>query len=118
MQQPAKTFKDLIVWQKAHALVLGIYKMTKSLPDYEQFGIISQIRRAAVSVPANIAEGFPRKTNLDKSKFFNIAQSSLEEVRYYIILINDLGYAKTSQFEQEIEEVGKILTSYRKSLNK
>jgi four helix bundle protein len=116
MNQPAKTFKDLIVWQKAHTFVLGIYKLSQSLPNHEQFGITSQIRRAAVSIPIDIAEVFPRKTKPDKSKFLNIAQSSLEEVRYYLILVNDLGYSATSDLEKKIREVSKILTAYRRSI--
>ena len=69
MTPPAKTFKDLIVWQKAHSLVLKIYKLTQTLLKEEQYGIISQIGRTVVSIPSNIAEGFPRKTNIDKPKF-------------------------------------------------
>lgn len=116
MEPTAKTFKDLIVWQKAHAFVLAIYKMTMSLPKDEMFGLTSQIRRAAVSIPANIAEGFTRKTNADKSRFYNISQGSLEEVRYYLILIQDLNYAKTVDLNTQLEEVSKLLNSYKKAL--
>ena len=77
----AKTFQDLIVWQKAHQFVLAIYTVTKKFPPDERFGLISQIRRASVSIPANIAEGFSKKTKPDKARFYNIAKSSLEEVR-------------------------------------
>ena len=118
MYRSAKTFEDLIVWQKAHSLVLHVYELTQSLPDREQYGLTSQIRRASVSVPANIAEGFSRKTNADKLKFLNIAQSSLEEARYYLILIKDLGYTDVSEIQPKLEEVSKILTSYRKALNR
>lgn len=112
----AKSFKELIVWQKAHALVLSIYKMSLNLPKEELYGITSQIRRAAISIPANIAEGFTRKTNAEKLRFFNISQGSLEEVRYYLILIEDLNYAKTSELTTLLEEVSKILNAYRKKL--
>jgi len=112
----AKSFKDLIVWQKAHALVLSIYKMTLNLPKEELYGIMSQIRRAAVSIPTNIAEGFTRKTNTEKLRFFNISQGSLEEVRYYLILIDDLNYSKTGELTNQLEEVSKILNAYRKTL--
>ena len=91
-RQPAEKFEDLIVWQKAHALVLRVYKLTKSYPKDELFGLTSQMRRAAVSVPANIAEGFSKKGKPDKARIFNIAQASLEELRYYFILSKDLGY--------------------------
>ena len=77
-----KTFEDLKVWQKAHQLVIKIYRLSKGFPRDEMFGLTSQLRRAAVSVPANVAEGFKRVTVPDKLRFFNIAQASLEEVRY------------------------------------
>ena len=83
---PSKSFKDLIVWQKAHQWVLEIYHFTNSFPSGEQFGLTSQLRRAAISIPANIAEGFKRKGNPDKARFYNIAQGSIEECRYYLIL--------------------------------
>lgn len=116
MGSTSKTFKDLIVWQKAHALVLSIYKMTVNLPKEELYGLTSQIRRAAVSIPANIAEGFTRKSNIEKSRFFNISQGSLEEVRYYLILIEDLNYATTKELSIQLEEVSKILFAYSKTL--
>lgn len=116
MKNLAKTFKDLIVWQKAHSLVLSIYKMTLSLPKEELYGLTSQIRRAAGSIPANIAEGFTRKTNTEKSRFFNISQGSLEEVRYYLILIDDLNYYKTNEINKQLEEVSKILNSYKRAV--
>jgi four helix bundle protein len=76
-REPAKSFEDLIVWQKAHALVLAIYRMSDVLPKNEQYGLTSQLRRAAISVPANIAEGFKKRTKVDKARFMNIAQGSL-----------------------------------------
>lgn len=112
----SKTFKDLIVWQKAHQFVLSIYKLTLQLPKEEQFGLISQIRRASVSIAANIAEGFPRRTAKDKIRFFNIAKGSLEEVRYYLILIQDLQYAKTEEEQENIIEVSKLLNAYTNSI--
>jgi len=117
MKSLAKTFKDLIVWQKAHGLVLSIYKMRLKLPKEELYGLTSQIRRAAVSVPANIAEGFTRKSNPEKSRFFNISQGSLEEVRYYLILNEDLHNAKTFDPNLQFEEVSKILNAYSRALN-
>ena len=85
-------FEQLDVWKAAHGLVLNVYKMTRALPSDERFGLVSQMRRAAVSVPANIAEGFKRRGQADKAHFYNMAEASLEELRYYFILCRDLGY--------------------------
>ena len=114
----AKTFEDLVVWQKAHQLVLAIYKLTRMFPQEELFGLTSQTRRAAVSVPANVAEGFKRKGKADKVRFFNISQGSLEEVRYYLILANDLGYGDTNELKGNLDEVGRLLDAYMKSIAK
>lgn len=116
MRDPAKTFEDLIVWQKAHQFVLNIYKISSEFPRYEQFGITHQFRKAAVSVPANIAEGFSRKGDRDKAKFYNIAEASLSECSYYLILVNDLNYAETDLLKTEIYEIRKMLNSYRKKV--
>ncbi len=88
---PAKTFQDLIVWQKAHAFALAIYQFTREFPKEETYSLTTQMRRAAVSIPANIAEGFKKTGKADKCRFMNISQGSLEESRYYLILSNDLG---------------------------
>jgi four helix bundle protein len=92
----AKSFEDLLVWQKAHAHVLEIYRITKGFPKSELFGLTSQMRRAAISIPANIAEGFKKRTPREKVRVLNIAQGSLEESRYYLILAKDLSYAESS----------------------
>jgi four helix bundle protein len=112
----SKTFQDLIVWQKAHQFVLAIYTATKNFPPDEKFGLTSQIRRASVSIPANIAEGFSKKSKADKARFYNIAKSSLEEVRYYLILSRDLGYTENSNLFTQLEEISRLLHSYTKSL--
>ena len=112
MKTPARSFKELIVWQKAHQFVLEIYRLTKNFPSDEKFGLTSQIRRAAVSVPANIAEGFPKKSTPDKTRFFNIAQGSLEEVHYYLILAKDLGYGHSNELMSLYDEVGCLLNGY------
>jgi four helix bundle protein len=91
----ARTFEDVEVWRKAHAWVLGVYRLTESFPKQELFGLTSQLRRAAISVPANLAEGFKKRGLSDKIRFYNIAQSSLEECRYYLILARDLNYGDT-----------------------
>jgi four helix bundle protein len=85
-------FEDLEAWRQAHQLVLAVYRATASFPQHEKFGLTSQMRRAAVSVPANIAEGFKRRSKRDKVHFYNMAQGSLEELRYYWILARDLKY--------------------------
>jgi four helix bundle protein len=109
---PAKSFEQLIVWQKAHQLVLGIYRLTDSFPRHEIYGLTSQLRRAAVSVPANIAEGFKKRGRADKARFLNIAQASLEECRYYLILAKDLNYGDTTRLQPQLEEVSKLLEAY------
>ncbi|MCK4307139.1 four helix bundle protein [candidate division WOR-3 bacterium] len=103
-------FEDLVVWQKAHRLALEIYKITKDYPVEEKFALISQMRRAAVSIPANIVEGFKKRGLKDKANFYNIAQGSLEELRYYLILSKDLGYIEDRQdLANAVDEVGKML---------
>lgn len=113
-----KNFKDLIVWQKAHQFVLDVYKYTNSFPSDEIFGLTSQFRRAAVSIAANIAEGYKRVGKKEKVRFFNISQSSLEECRYYLILSRGLNYGKNTEMENNIEEVSKMLDSYSKAIKK
>lgn len=112
----AKSFTDLIVWQKAHAFVLAVYTITKKFPKDETYGLSSQLRRAAFSIPANIAESFKRYGSADKSRFLNIAQGSLEEARYFLILTKGLGYANTDHLSIQIEEVSKMLNSYEKKI--
>lgn len=114
--KPARNFKDLIVWQRAHALVLETYKLTRGFPKEEIYGLTSQLRRAIVSIPANITEGFCRHSVAEKLRFLNIAHSSLEESRYYFILSQDLGYASTEPLMDAVEEVSKLLTAYCSSL--
>lgn len=112
----AKKFTDLIVWQKTHKLVLEVYKATKTFPKEELYGLTSQFRRAAVSIPANIAEGFRKNGKPDKARFLNIAQGSLEEVKYYLILSKDLGYLENKFMEELSEEVSKLLDAYLKAI--
>ncbi len=112
----AKSFQDLIVWQKSHSFVLKVYQITAKFPADERFGLISQFRRAAVSIPANIAEGFRKTGKADKLRFYNISQGSLEECRYYILLASDLGFADVSELEVLIEEVSKLLNAYTRSI--
>jgi four helix bundle protein len=113
---PAKHFQDLIVWQKAHEFVLLVYRYSESFPKNELYGLTSQARRSAVSVPSNIAEGFKKKTKPDKVRFLNISQGSLEECRYYLILAKDLDYGDTSKLMEKLEEVSKLLEAYLSSI--
>ena len=116
MRPPAKCFEDLVVWQKAHQFVLGIYQFTENFSGKELYGLTSQLRRAAVSIPTNLAEGFKKRGKPDKVRFLNIAQGSLEECRYYLILSADLHYGNSSELIRQIEEVRKILESYARSI--
>ena len=112
----ARTFQDLLVWQKAHQVVLAVYRITSTFPKHEIYALSSQMRRAAVSVPANIAEGFRRRGRGDKARFMNIAAGSLEESRYYLILTNDLGYGDTQGLTTLLEEVSRLLTAYTRTI--
>ncbi|MHC5181395.1 MAG: four helix bundle protein [Planctomycetota bacterium] len=109
-------FEDLFVWQKAHQLVLQVYKATKKFPKDELYGLVSQIRRAAVSVPANIAEGYRKRTKAEKQRYLTIAHASLEETRYHLILSQDLGYHDTMEMRSLAEEVSKLLTLYYRKI--
>ena len=109
---PAKTFQDLIVWQKAHQFVLAVYRYSDYFPQKEVYSLTSQLRRAAVSIPANIAEGFKKKGKPDKARLMNIAQGSIEECRYYLILAKDLGYGDDQSLMPQLEEVSKLLEKY------
>ena len=111
------SFEDLEVWQVAHRLVLQVYGVTGGLPPNQKYGLASQMQRAAVSVPANIAEGFKRRSGPEKIRFYNIAQGSLEELRYYFILCRDLGYKFQFQpLHDEAQRVGRMLNGLIKSV--
>ncbi len=115
-----KTFQGLEVWKKAHRLVIEIYKVTNKFPSGEKFGLISQMRRASISVAANIVEGFKRRSNKDYRHFLNIAEGSLEELKYYLILSRDLSYIENEKFEKltvNSEEVGKMIYGLSVKLN-
>jgi len=116
VRQPARSFQDLIVWQKAHAFVLAVYRATNEFPREELYALTPQFRRAAVSIPANIAEGFRKQSKSDKARFLNIAEGSLEECRYYLILAHDLGYLDKSALWNSSEDVGRLLNSYRSAI--
>ena len=109
-------FTDLKVWQRSHALVLQIYRLTTGFPDDERYGLVSQIRRAAVSIPANIAEGSKRRRNNDYARFLNIAEGSAAEVDYLLILSRDLELvtAKVAEpIRTELDEIARMLNGLR-----
>lgn len=115
----AQSFKDLVVWQKAHDFVLTVYKHTATFPKEEAYGLTSQFRRAAISCPANISEGFPKKGKADKLRFFNISQGSLEECRYYCVLAKELNYIDEEAYlilETKAQDVSKILRGYMQKI--
>ncbi len=98
--------------------MIDIYKITKEYPKEEKYGLVSQMRRAAVSVPANITEGFRKHGIKDKTKFYNIAQASLDELSYYIILSKDLEYILNNvSFVDQIEEIARMLSGLIQSIN-
>jgi len=114
-------FTDLIVWQRSHALVLQIYRLTKSFPPEERYGLTSQLRRAALSVPTNVAEGSKRLTNPEYARFLNIAEASLAETEYLLMVSRDLGYltaAVTKPVLNETGEIAKMLHSLRSKVGK
>jgi four helix bundle protein len=116
MYRPAQSFRDLIVWQRAHEFVLRTYELTRQFPRDEQYCLIPQLRRAAISIPANIAEGFKKRGLPDKNRFFNTSQGSVEECRYYLILGDDLGYGDCTALEPVLEEVSRLLVGYAKGV--
>ena len=116
MRQAARCFQDLIVWQKAHRFVLAVYRVTSTFPRSELYGLTSQFRRSAVSIPANIAEGFKKRGKADKTRVLNIVQGSLEEARYYLLLAQDLEYCDSSKILEQLEEVSKLLEAYSRTI--
>lgn len=114
-----QSFKDIIAWEKAHYFVLQVYKVTHNYPAEERYGLCSQFQRAAISIPANIAEGYRKLSKVDKLRFMNIAQGSLEECRYYILLSKDLDYItedKYNELTRSIEEASRLLNAYSKGI--
>ncbi|MBO5061601.1 MAG: four helix bundle protein [Prevotella sp.] len=114
-----QSFKEIIAWQKAHDFVVMVYKTTGVFPASERFGLCSQFQRAAVSIAANIAEGYRKDGMADKLRFLNISQGSLEECRYYILLSKDLNYIDIETYNHlntGIEETSKLLNAYYKGI--
>ena len=101
-------YRKLQVWQKSHNLVLQVYKITKGFPGDERYGLTSQLRRAAVSIPSNIAEGSGRKTQAEFARFLHIAMGSASEVEYHLLLARDLGYVEEDQYRLTSHQVAEI----------
>ncbi len=115
----AFSFKDIIAWQKGYEFVLLTYKVTRQFPDFEKYGLSSQFQRAAVSIVANIAEGYKKLSKADKLRFMNIAQGSLEECRCYVMLSKDLGYITEDEFQSltfSIDGTSFYLNAYCKAI--
>lgn len=116
--QPEKGFRRLIAWQKGHELALAVYQVTKAFPSDERFGLVSQRRRAAVSVPANIAEGCTRRHTAEFRQALNVAKGSLAELEYYLDLGKDLGYVDGNSYADlyaKLDETGRVLSGLLES---
>ena len=114
-----RKFTDLQVWERSHRLVLEVYRLSRHFPIAERFGLTAQLRRAAMSVPANIAEGAKRESQRDFAHFLNIAEGSLAETQYLMVLGRDLGYANPVDLErllEEVEQIMRMLASLRKKV--
>lgn len=120
LQQRPKiqTFMDLDAWKIGHMLVIGIYKITQKFPSEEKFGLTNQLRRAAVSITSNIAEGFSRRTVKEKQQFYATAMGSLLEIQNQILIAKDIGYLPSNEYvilNEQIIKVSKILSGLRRS---
>jgi len=118
MTTKSQSFRDVVVWQKAHAFALALYRCTEGFPKHEIFALTSQLLRAAASVPSNFVEGFRKRTAPDKLRFYNIAQGSADECFYQLILAHDLQYADTSNLQADLEEVSRLLQGYINGLER
>jgi len=110
-----QTYRDLIVWQKSKELVIASYLVSKSMPADEKYALVSQIKRAATSIPANIAEGFGRSSSKDREHFYTIARGSVYELDTHIQIAKDLGFINDKEFTeilQQIEDVIKLLSAF------
>ncbi|MBO0734982.1 MAG: four helix bundle protein [Alphaproteobacteria bacterium] len=100
------------VWQKAHRFALAVYAFTATFPKHGTYGLSLQLRRAAVSIPANVAEGVRRRSKAAKARFMNMAEGSVEECRYFLVLAKDLGYGDAGPLSPMLEEVSRLLSVY------
>lgn len=114
-----QSFEELDAWKAAHALVLAIYTLSRRFPKDEQFGITSQLRRCATSIPANLAEGFGRRSRKELLRYSNIADGSLQETKYFLLLARDLKYVPDDEYDQlkqQTSRVGSLLGGLQRSL--
>jgi four helix bundle protein len=118
MTNLSQSFREVLVWQKAHTFTLSVYALTKAFPDHEKFGLTSQLRRSAASIAANFVEGFRKRTTPDRLRFYNTAQGSADECLYHLILAHDLGYADTTSHQITAEEVSRLLQGYINGLHR
>ena len=116
--EKSKRFQDVEIWKEAHKWVLDVYKITESFPKSELFGLTSQLRRSAVSVPSNFVEGFRKKSLADKLRYYNIAQGSISESMYHLILAKDIGYVDTFLSMQQLTKVDVMLQAYMTAIEK
>ncbi|MCA6436591.1 MAG: four helix bundle protein [Bacteroidota bacterium] len=120
MELKSSTYKDLIAWQKSIALVTDVYSLTKKFPIDERYGLVSQLNKAVISVPSNIAEGWGRELSKNYLQFLRIARGSLMEVETMVLISKNLNFISEKEFietQNKIEEVGKILQGLIKSIN-
>ncbi|MGB0430268.1 MAG: four helix bundle protein [Bacteroidia bacterium] len=112
------SYENLLVWQKAHQYVLAVYKYSENFPKSEIYGLRSQLRDSSASVPTNIVEGTRRNGKNDKLRFLNIAQASLDESHYQLLLAHDLGYGDSIKLREQADEINKMLSSFYNSILK
>lgn len=123
MNEKIRSFTDLEAWREGHRLVLEIYSVSKNFPNYELFGLTSQMRRCAVSITSNVAEGFPRRNHREKVQFYSISLGSIAELQNQLVISRDLGYLKESKFNEIASKTIKVkkliagLTKSSKKLN-
>jgi four helix bundle protein len=118
-EESVRDFRELMVWQKAHRLVMDIYQLTKGFPEDERFGLTAQLRRSSASVPTNIAEGCGREGDRELARFISIAAGSASETEYQLLLAHDLGYVSEEEgrkLQAQVSEVKRMLNGFMKKL--
>jgi four helix bundle protein len=118
MTEKSQSFREVLMWQKAHAFTLSVYRATETFPKHELFALTSQLWRAVASIPANFVEGFRKRTVPDKVRFYNIAQGSADECLYHLILAHDLHYLDATTLQAELAEGARMLQGYINGLKR